>query len=527
MIKEQFHKYGIKIVLIAFFIVSVILPLLTLFSHLEKDSLESIIANNQFKSSLWNSILSASIATIGSVALAILLAWCITRSKMRLKGIFSIIFTLPMLIPSISHGMGLVLLFGQNGLLTNILNLQIPIYGLIGVVLGSMLYAFPIAFLMLFDILKYEDASAYEAAEVLGVPKWNQFKSITLPYLKKPLISVVFAIFTLVITDYGVPLMIGGNFITLPVLMYQEVIGLLNFDKGSIIGIFLLIPAVMAFLFDLYYSEKGNHSLSFKPIQIRENKRRDFLCYFVSILTCILIIFPLIAFVLLTFVKKYPVDMSFSLDNVLRAIDLNAGTYLIYSLFIAFVVSGIGVAISYITAYITSRMRGKVSKMLHLISITSLAIPGIVLGLSYVLFFQGSLLYGTFAILILVNLVHFFSSPYLLAYNSFGKINENLEAVGTTLGITSVRLIKDVLFPQMKITILEMFSYFFVNSMITISAVSFLSTVKTMPVSLLITQFEANMLLECSAFISLLILIMNLMVKAMIYIIKRKISEDL
>ena len=76
---------------------------------------------------------------------------------------------------------------------------------------------------------------------------------------------------------------------------------------------------------------------------------------------------------------------------------------------------------------------------MHLIAITSLAIPGLVLGLSYVMTFKNTPIYGTILILILVNLVHFFASPYLMMYNTFGKINQNLESVGQTLGISRIK----------------------------------------------------------------------------------------
>ena len=94
-------------------------------------------------------------------------------------------------------------LFGDNGIVTNLLHLNIGLYGYVGIVMGSVLYSFPSAFLLIYDVIKYEDASAYEAARVLGIPKINQFTSITLPYLRKPLISAAFATFTLVVTDYG------------------------------------------------------------------------------------------------------------------------------------------------------------------------------------------------------------------------------------------------------------------------------------------------------------------------------------
>ena len=101
--------------------------------------------------------------------------------------------SIPMLIPSISHGMGLIILFGANGVVTRWLEINGSIYGFWGVVVGSVLYSFPLAFLMLADVLKYEDSSPYEAATVLGIPKPNQFTSISFPYLRKPLISIIFS----------------------------------------------------------------------------------------------------------------------------------------------------------------------------------------------------------------------------------------------------------------------------------------------------------------------------------------------
>ncbi|MBR3196732.1 MAG: ABC transporter permease subunit, partial [Clostridia bacterium] len=163
--------------------------------------------------------------------------------------------------------------------------------------------------------------------------------------------------------------------------------------------------------------------------------------------------------------------------------------------------------------------------VLHLMSIVTLAIPGLVLGLAYVMFFKKTPIYGTFAMLFLVNSMHFFASPYLMAYNTFGKINENLEDVGAAMGIRKTSIITDVLLPQSTGTILEMMSYFFVNCMMTISAVSFLATVSNKPIALMITQFEGQMQLECAAFVSLVILVVNVVMKYSIFQIKKKMSR--
>ena len=141
------------------------------------------------------------------------------------------------------------------------------------------------------------------------------------------------------------------------------------------------------------------------------------------------------------------------------------------------------------------------------------------------MFFKKSFIYGTFAMLILVNTMHFFSSPYLMMYNTFGKLNANLEYVGKTLGIRRIFILKDVLLPMSKETIIEMFSYFFVNSMMTISAVSFLATMDTKPVALMITQFEGQMQLECAALVSVIILMVNLVVKGIVFFTKRRMAR--
>ena len=145
-----------------------------------------------------------------------------------------------------------------------------------------------------------------------------------------------------------------------------------------------------------------------------------------------------------------------------------------------------------------------------------------VLGLSYVLVFNGTPIYGTVIVLVLVNVIHFIASPYLMIYNSLSKINENLEGVAHTMGIRRAYLIRDVLIPQCKYTILEMFSYFFVNCMMTISAVSFLATTRNKPISLMINQFEAQAQLECAAVVSLMILATNLAVKGLVHVLKKK-----
>ena len=513
---------AVRITLAFVFIILVFAPLVKMFSHINAENIRNVFNSAVFGKAIINSLVSTSVATVITVLLAYSVSWLVERSGIRFKSVFGILFVLPMLIPSISNGMGLVILFGNNGLITNLLNLNFSIYGQWGIVIGSVLYAFPVAYLMFVDVMKYENTSPYEAADVLGINKLYQFTAITLPYLRRPLISIVFSTFTLIVTDYGVPLMVGGKYTTIPVVMYQEVIGRLDFGKGAVYGCILLIPAVVAFLIDLLNKDKGNSGFVTAKFLPKSNRKVKAFSYIACSVVSAFVLLPILSFVVLGFAKNYPGNMTFTFDNIAKAFKLKAGDYLINSIIIALLVSIIGVVVSFMSAYMTTRMKSASSRLLHLAAITSAAVPGIVLGLSYVLLFKGSFIYGTIIIMVMVNIIHFISSPYLMMYNSFSKLNENLESVGHTLGISRGYMIRDVFIPSCKDTIFEMFSYFFVNCMMTISAVSFLATMDNKPISLMINQFEAQMQLECAAIVSLIILVVNMAIKVMARIFKNK-----
>ncbi|GAA6397117.1 ABC transporter permease subunit [Solibaculum mannosilyticum] len=519
--------FSLKSLLLIYLLVTIAFPVLILFSNIRGEHIQSVFSSQQFWPMLQNSLITTLSATVISVTLSFFLAWLLNRSNIRFKSIFVVLFTIPMLIPSISHGMGLVLLFGDNGLITNLLGINIGLYGYPGIIMGSVLYSFPVSFLMFHDSFQYEDYTIYEAASVLGLSKWKQFLTITMPSMRRTMLSAVLAVFTMVFTDYGVPLMTGGTDMTLPVYMYREVIGMMNFSNGAVIGILLLLPAVAAFLLDLKNSGiNASSSTVTKSYLIEPNKKRDILVYVIFGVVLILICLPIIAFICLSFVKQYPIDMSFSLDTITKLFSDGIGMYFINSLAIALLTALFGTCLSYFSAYITARSKKSISnKMLHFISMLSLAVPGIVLGLSFALTFKNMPFYSTIFILVLVNIVHFFSSPYLLAYNSLSKFNPNLEDVSQALGISRFKMLFSVYIPCTKATIVEMYSYFFVNAMITISAVSFLVNFRTMPLALLIPQLESQSFIEGTALVSLLILVINLIGKAIVFFVKRSISK--
>lgn len=524
MNNKTFHS--LKYLVLCYLLATVALPLMLLFGNIEAGDIRAVLSSAQFVPMLKNSLITTLCATAISIPLSFLLAFALNRSKVRFKSVFVVLFTVPMLIPSVSHGTGLVLLLGDNGLLTNLLGINVGLYGYTGIILGSVLYSFPVSFLMFHDAFQYEDFAVYEAAGVLGLSAFRQFTAITLPALRRTIVSAVLAVFTMVFTDYGVALMTGGTHMTLPVYMYREVIGMMDFSSGSVIGVILLLPAMVTFLMDLRSSVSTESSTLRRRYQVRPNRNRDLLVYSFFLLVLLALCLPVLAFACLSFVRQYPIDMTFSLDTIRRLLSSGVGMYLINSLAIALLTALFGTCLSYFAAYVTAQMpKSGITKLLHFISMLPLAVPGVVLGLAFVLTFKNTHLYSTLFILAVVNVVHFFSSPYLLAYNSLSKCNRNLEDVAQSLGISRMRMILDVYIPCTLPTIIEMYSYYFVNSMITISAVSFLVNFRTMPLSLLIPQLDSQSFIEGTAFVSLLILVINLVEKGIVFFLKRSVNR--
>ena len=156
---------------------------------------------------------------------------------------------------------------------------------------------------------------------------------------------------------------------------------------------------------------KGNSTYVTKEYNSSDSISGKVMAYWVCMICGLYTLLPIFSFVLMGFAKSYPNDISLTLENVVKTMDLKAGNDLLNSVVIALAVALVGVVVAFFTAYLSARTESKVSRFLHLSSITSAAIPGVVLGLAYVLTFKRTAIYGTIFILIMVNLVHFISSP--------------------------------------------------------------------------------------------------------------------
>ncbi len=531
-LKGTKREIGRTICIACVFIFS-LLPLLFLVFNITSADASFVFHDKNFfesiKNSLIYSISSALIATI----LALIAAYLLNTCSCKFKKILVFFLTFGMLVPTLSIGLGIRELFGKKGFLDVLFGIQTDASGWFGLIFGSVIVAFPSTFLIIYDTLRYEDKRPYDVAEIMGISKISTFFRLTLPFLKTALISAFFAAFTLIFADYGIPMEAAGKIKTLPMYLYSQITSTYKYGRGSIAGLVLLTPAIVSFFFNVFAKEDKGTEKS-KPLSKR-SKIYNIVSVVVIVAICVILFVPQISFISLAFMKNFPRDTSFTLEHFKDFFGGGYGTsagigeYLTNSLIIAFLTAIIGTVFAYILAYYTTRKKGVLGKILHLLSISSIAIPGLVLGVGYIFLFKSTrgFFYGTVAILVAVNIFHFLGSPYLMAKNCLDKINKDYEVTGDTLGVSRFGIFIHVLVPQSKTTLLEMFSYFFINSMVTISAVSFLCSFFNKPLAVMINTYEKSGNYEMQAVISVIILAVNIFAKLFFTLIKLLLDKKI
>ena len=191
------------------------------------------------------------------------------------------------------------------------------------------------------------------------------------------------------------------------------------------------------------------------------------------------------------------------------------GVY-VNSVIVALITALAGTLIAYGGALVTARstVSGKLKKVIDSIALVTNTIPGMVIGLAYLFVFTGTPLQNTFPIIIICNIVHYFSTPYLMMKNSLSKMNASWETTAMLMGDNWMKTIARVVTPNALSTLLEVFSYYFVNAMVTVSAVIFIAGARTMVITTKIQELQYFNEFNEIFVLSLLILFTNLIARA-------------
>ena len=433
--------------------------------------------------SIQNSLLISLISTIITVSLAFGFAYALNRSCMRFKGFFRLVAVAPILVPSLLPGIALVYLFGQQGMIRELLMGE-SIYGPIGIVIGSVFFTFPHAMIIITTALAISDARLYEAAVSLKASRWKTFWTVTIPGARYGLISASFVVFNLVITDFGLPKVIGGQFNMLAVDIYKQVIGQQNFEMGAVVSVVLLVPAMIAFTVDRFVQKRQVAMLSTRsvPYQPKPHRRFDWLCFSYCGLVAVFIVGLLGVCQFAALVKFWPYDMSLSLKNY--AFDLmDGGGWDSYSnsIQLALMTAVIGTVVVFTGAYMVEKTKGFGAGrgLFQFLAMLPMAIPGMVLGLAYIFFFNDpdnplNFVYGTMAILVICTVTHFYTVSHLTAVTALKQMDTEFESVAASLKQPFYKLFARVTVPVCLPSVLDISIYLFVNAMTTVSAVVFL-----------------------------------------------------
>jgi iron(III) transport system permease protein len=456
-------------------------------------------SNPALFSSIQNSVFIALVSTILTVGAAFGFAYALNRSLMRFKGFFKLVAMMPILVPSLLPGIALIYLFGNQGMLKSLMMGQ-SIYGPIGIVIGSVFFTFPHAMIIISTALSIADQRQYEAAESLRASRWRTFWTVTIPGARYGLISAAFVTFTLVITDFGLPKVIGGQYNVLAIDIYKQVIGQQNFEMGAVVSVVLLIPAVLAFIVDRKVQKKQVSLLSARsvPYQPKANTRFDALCLLWCGIMTVFILGLILVCQYAALVKFWPYDLSLNLGNYDFS-RTDGGGWSAYrnSIQMALMTAVIGTLIVFTGAYMVEKVDGfKTGRgVFQFLAMLPMAVPGMVLGLAYIFFFNDPAnplhpIYGTMTILVVSTVTHFYTVGHLTALTALKQIDAEFEPVASSLRQPFYRLFTRVTVPVCLPAILDISIYLFVNAMTTVSAVVFLYSTHTALASVAVLNMD-------------------------------------
>lgn len=541
--KEDFVRAAMIYTIIVFLVVFLLCPLVTLFAKAFQDKDGVFVGMAQFSeyfssramaSSISNTFVVAVSSTLISVTLAFFFAYSLSRKNVPCKRFFRYVGMVPVFAPTMLLGIALIYLFGNKGVLTA-LGLQIPLYGKVGIIIAESIYCFPLATTILMVAFSAADNRLYEAAETMGTSAFRKMATITIPNVKYGLINAVFVSFTYSFTDFGAPSVVGGNYNVLATDVYKQVVGQQNFNMGAVVGMILLFPAILSFVVDWITNKKQNAAINSKsvPYQIKPHFISDITAtIFCIVITLAMLLFFAVA-LFASLIKLWPYNLMFTLDNYnLASAGSGSGiTAFRNSIVISLISAFLGTITTFIGAYIIEKtQKFKISrKIAYFLSITPLAIPGTVVGLSFIMFFNapsfgiGSTeyalvnplhgIYGTIWIIVFANMIHFYSVPFSTATTALKRLDKEFETVSESLAVPFYKTFRKVTVPLCFPAICEMWVYFFVNSLVTVSAVVFLYSPTAPITSVMIVSMQGAGQTASAAAMCMLLLFINLLVR--------------
>jgi len=449
---------------------------------------------------LWGSLrLGVSTATISTI-LGFLIAFLVERTSFRQKKLVTTLATMPVISPPFSLSLSIILLFGNNGLISKqLLNMQnTSIYGLGGLTLVQTISMFPIAYLTISGVLRQIDSTVEDASLDLSATRWQTFKSITFPLTVPGILSAWMLVFTNSLADFANPLLLSGNLRVLSTEAYMMVTGRMNdLGGGAVLSFMLLLPTVTAFMVQRFWvSRKSFVTVTGKPsttlTELTTTPVRNILAGITwAVLGFILMLY--LTIVAGCFVRNWGIDYTFTLENW-KAIP-DSWDSLTSTVLLALISAPLAGLIAMVAAMLLVRKKFPGKRLLEVLMMTPYAIPGTLIGIAYVIAFnkQPLLLVGTGAIIVINYVIRELPVGLENGITALHQIDPSIEEAAQDLGADVPTVFKTIVLPLVRPAFLSSMSYTFVRSMTAVSAIIFLISAKWYHLTIKILSYSENL----------------------------------
>ncbi|KJV37210.1 ABC transporter permease subunit [Luteibacter yeojuensis] len=443
-----------------------------------------------------HSVTTGLVTTLATVLLGLALAMALHRSRLPGKALIRATLLLPMLAPSLVLGLGLVLLLGRNGLVHRLTGWPTDIYGFTGLVIANTLYGLPQVVLIVSAALARTPARHYDAAASMGATAWRQFLDVTLPRLRFALLAAAFLVFTETLTDFGSAVIVGGNYRVLAMEIYSEVVGQLDFAMGATLGMLLLLPAVLSVWLGRLArrrQDSGDASPGRALVPSRDT-RRDLVLGAVALVALLpmLAVVGTVAYV--SFVKLWPYQPSLTLANYTG---LTEGFGPVWtSLTVSLVAAIAGTVLVFALCAGLRKAPPGLVRPLQFVASLPAAVPGMVIGLGYVLAFNhgpaAHWFHGSLLVIAACSLYHYHAQAFLTMQTGMRQVPDALDDAVAAFGGGTRAVLRDAVLPFAAPAAIATFFYLFMRSMVTLSGVIFLVTADLGLASVTVMRLDEN-----------------------------------
>ncbi len=476
---------------------------------------------------LWGSLRLGVLTATISTLVGYMFAFLIERTSFKKKKLMTTMATMPVISPPFSLSLSIILLFGNNGLISKqLLHLDTSIYGLGGLTIVQVIGMFPIAFMSISGVLRQIDSTVEDASLDLSATRWQTFKEVTLPLSVPGILSAWLLVFTNSLADFANPLLLSGDYRVLSTEAYMLVTGRSNLGAGSALSFILLMPTLTAFLVQRNWVAKKSYvtvtgkpsttltELTNKPVRVTlETFSWIFLGFIAALYLTI---------VAGCFVVNWGIDYSFTLANWGEAL-ARGWTSIRDTVTLAAIATPTAGLLAMLAAMLIVRKNFPGKRLLEMLIMTPYAIPGTLIGISYILAFnrQPLLLVGTGAIIVINYVIRELPVGLENGITALHQIDPAIEESAADLGADVPTVFKTIVLPLIRPAFLSSMSYTFVRSMTAVSAIIFLISARWNHLTVLIFNFSENLRFGLASVLSTILIVIVLSVWGLMQVVVR------